>query len=76
MIEVEDRLIGRDEVKRLTGHSRYMIDLLESACAFPKRIKVGERRVYWSYAEVLTYVDSLKRNRPGDWSPGSPVQAA
>jgi predicted DNA-binding transcriptional regulator AlpA len=45
--------------------TRYMIDLLEEAGEFPKRIPVGRRAVFWSEAEVARYLEKLKDRRAG-----------
>lgn len=58
-----DRLIRRPEVSRITGMTRYLIDLLEHAGAFPSRLQVGARAVFWSEAEVLEFIETAKQNR-------------
>jgi len=40
-----------------------MIDMLEEIDAFPKRMKVGQRNVFWSEAEVVRFVEQLKQKR-------------
>ena len=58
-----DRLLRRPEVCRITGMTRYLIDLLEQNGSFPKRMLVGRRNVYWSEAEVLEFLDQAKSQR-------------
>ena len=58
-----DRLLRRPEVCRITGMSRYLIDLLEQNGSFPKRMLVGRRNVYWSEAEVLEFLNQAKSQR-------------
>jgi predicted DNA-binding transcriptional regulator AlpA len=65
MVHTDDRFISREEVKRLTGMSRYLIDMLEGNGDFPKRIQVGQRRVYWSYEEVQQHLRDRRLRRSG-----------
>ena len=58
-----DRFLRRAEVCRLTGMSRYLIDMLEDCGAFPKRMQVGHRNVYWSETEVSDFLSQLKNQR-------------
>ena len=64
-MNTNDRLIRRPEVSRMTGMTRYMIDLLEDVGAFPKRMRVGARSVFWSQAEVSDFVETAKQRRSG-----------
>jgi predicted DNA-binding transcriptional regulator AlpA len=64
-MNISDRLLSRTEVRQVTGMSRYLIDLLESEGAFPQRMRVGQRRVYWSGAEVSEFLETAKSQRPG-----------
>ena len=67
-----DRLLRRPEVSRITGMTRYLIDVLEQNGSFPKRMLVGRRNVYWSEAEITEFVNQTKSMRivaataPGD----------
>ena len=58
-----DRLLRRTEVCRITGMTRYLIDLLEQNGSFPKRMLVGRRNVYWSEDEVLNFLQNTKNKR-------------
>ncbi len=60
---IADRLIRRSDVKKITGMTRYMIDMLEEADLFPQRMQVGQRNVFWSEAEVTRFVDQVKNSR-------------
>jgi predicted DNA-binding transcriptional regulator AlpA len=62
-MNANDRLIRRPEVQQITGLKRYMIDMLEETGAFPKRIRVGHRVVFWSAAEVVAFVEDAKLRR-------------
>ena len=49
------RVITRRELQRLVPYPPQHILRLEKKGKFPKRIKVGERRVVWSLPEVLAW---------------------
>ena len=59
----EDQLIRRTQVYATTGMSRYLVDLLEAAGEFPARVRVGQRGVFWSRAEVAAFVERTKQAR-------------
>jgi hypothetical protein len=40
-----------------------MIDMLEECGAFPKRMQVGHRNVYWSETEVSDFLNHTKSKR-------------
>ena len=58
-----DQLLRRKQVYDLTGMSRYMVDLLEGAGEFPKRLSIGPRAVFWSAAEIAEYIEKKKAAR-------------
>lgn len=58
-----DQLLRRRHVYEITGMSRYMVDLLEGAGEFPKRISIGPRAVFWSAAEISEYIEQKKAAR-------------
>ncbi|WP_372707612.1 helix-turn-helix transcriptional regulator [Brevundimonas sp.] len=59
----EDQLIRRAQVYAKTGMTRYLVDLLEGAGEFPARVRVGQRAVFWSQAEVDAFVERTKQAR-------------
>jgi prophage regulatory protein len=65
----EARLLRRRDVKRLTGMTRYLIDKLEAEGAFPRRIQLGERAVFWSADEVDRFVQAELARRTGRAAP-------
>ncbi len=67
-----DRLLRRAEVFRITGMTRYMVDLLEQAGAFPKRIQIGQRAVFWSEAEIAEFIEETKRSARSASRPAEP----
>jgi predicted DNA-binding transcriptional regulator AlpA len=40
-----------------------MVDLLERAGEFPKRLSIGPRAVFWSAAEISEYIEQKKAAR-------------
>lgn len=71
-----DKLLRRPDVQEITGFTRYMIDLLEGVGAFPKRMQVGRRNVFWSESEVVAFVEQAKCNRGGGGGGGGGEPAA
>ena len=51
------RVITRRELRRLVPYCPQHILRLEKKGKFPKRIKVGERRVGWWLHEVMAWLD-------------------
>ena len=58
-----DQLLRRKQVYEITGMSRYMVDLLEGAGEFPKRLSIGPRAVFWSATEISEYIEQKKAAR-------------
>ena len=53
--------ITRHELRRLVPYTPQHILRLEKKGKFPKRIKVGERRVVWRWNEVLAWREQKSR---------------
>jgi prophage regulatory protein len=51
------RIITRRELRRLVPYTPQHILRLEKKNKFPKRIKVGERRVGWWLHEVMAWLE-------------------
>ena len=51
------RVITRRELRRLVPYGPQHILRLEKKGKFPKRIKIGERRVGWWLHEVMAWLD-------------------
>ena len=51
------RVITRRELRRLVPYTPQHILRLEKKGKFPKRIKVGERRVGWWLHEVMAWLE-------------------
>ena len=58
-----DRLVGHEELCRLTNVSKSKIKRMEDSGHFPKRMKLGLRRVAWSLKEIEKSIESKKENR-------------
>jgi prophage regulatory protein len=59
------RVITRRELQRLVPYCPQHILRLEKKGKFPKRIKVGERRVGWWLHEVMAWLDQ-KSSKGGE----------
>ena len=61
MTEHLPQVITRRELRRLVPYTPQHILRLEKKGKFPKRIKVGERRVGWWLHEVMAWLDQKSR---------------
>ena len=43
--------------------TKYMINMLEDLGHFPKRMRVGQRAVFWSESEIFAFIEATKRQR-------------
>ena len=59
------RVITRRELRRLVPYTPQHILRLEKQGKFPKRIKVGERRVGWWLHEVMAWLEQ-KSGKDGE----------
>ncbi len=62
MNEYLPRVITRRELRRLVPYTPQHILRLEKKGKFPKRIKVGERRVGWWLHEVMAWLEQKSDN--------------
>lgn len=69
--KINDRILRRPEVERLTGLRKSTIYHLMDAGLFPRPIKLGSRAVGWRKAELREWSDS--RPRGGCFAPGDNV---
>ena len=65
---MQDRLIRRPEVVRITGLSASTLWRMEKAGDFPARLQLGPNSVAWSLKSINEFVESRK--------PAAQVQAA
>jgi prophage regulatory protein len=59
----EGRIIGSAELTRRVLFSHVHIWRLERKGEFPKRIKLGERRVGWDLDEIMAWIEARKALR-------------
>lgn len=55
-VELPERMLRLTEVQQLVPFSKMHIDRLEKAGRFPRRVKIGSRRVAWPKAAVLAWL--------------------
>lgn len=55
---MEDRLLHRKEVMKMTGLSRSSIYVYQNKYGFPKPINIGPRAVRWQESLVKAWIDS------------------
>ena len=58
-----DRIIALAELNHMVGISKSHLSRLEKNGQFPQRIKIGQRRVGWSFNEVNEWLEERKNNR-------------
>jgi prophage regulatory protein len=61
--EITGRVINAAERRLLVPYSDMHVWRLEQASKFPKRIKLGERRVGWDLGEVIAWIEDRKSRR-------------
>lgn len=71
MSGVEERLIGEDECRSMSGLSRAQRWRLEQDGKFPARVKLGPHTVRWRFSEILGWIANLPT---ADAGPGKPPQ--
>jgi prophage regulatory protein len=62
-IAQSDRIIDQAELVHLVGISKSHLTRLEKCGQFPRRIKLGTRKVGWSLQEVKQWVEDRKTDR-------------
>ena len=66
----DDRIVPAKERRQLIPYSDMHIWRLEKAGLFPKRIRLGENRVGWSFRELQEWISARKAERtPGVGQP-------
>lgn len=63
MNQIPDRVIDVKEVEELVLYSPMQIRRMERAGTFPRRVKLGPKRVGWSENEVQAWIAERKRER-------------
>lgn len=54
------RVITKKELRLLVPYTPQHISRLEKAGKFPKRIRIGERRVGWWLHEIMAWIDQRR----------------
>jgi prophage regulatory protein len=60
---VQGRIISSAELRKLLPFSDAHFWRLEQAGTFPRRIKIGARRVGWVLEEILAWIEARKSQR-------------
>ncbi len=60
-----DRIIRLSDVIEMVSVSRSHIDRLERKGSFPRRLKLGLRRVGWRESEVMAWISERARRSAG-----------
>ena len=55
---MNDRLLRRREVERITGMSRASIYRLMRSGGFPRPVKVSETAVRWRESDIMAWIES------------------
>lgn len=58
-----DRIIDYTELRRLVDMSISHLNRIENEGIFPKRIKIGKRKIGWSLHEVIAWMEHQKDSR-------------
>ena len=61
-----DRLIDADELRELIPLSKMQFWRMEKAGRFPRRIKIGQRRVAWRLIEIRQWIADRAAERSGE----------
>lgn len=59
----QDKILGSKELEELVLYSPMQIRRMERAGTFPRRVKLGPKRVGWSENEVQAWITERKRER-------------
>ena len=61
----DDRLIAWSELKNKVPYTRQSIWRLERAGKFPRRVRLGSRRIAWVASEIEAWIEEAKAKRGG-----------
>ncbi|MFT7574334.1 MAG: prophage regulatory protein [Alphaproteobacteria bacterium] len=62
-VRKSDRIIDLAELTHMIGISKSHLSRLEKNGQFPQRIKIGQRRIGWSFNEFNEWLEERKNNR-------------
>lgn len=60
---MNEKILSEHEVRALTGSSKTARFYWERAGKFPKKIKLGPRKIGWSLIEVKNWIEEKKSLR-------------
>ena len=66
---MENRLLRRREVEKLTGLSRSTIYRMLKTGQFPQPVRIGRKAVRWRLRDIIAWMDSRPSMSPETWSP-------
>jgi prophage regulatory protein len=58
-----DKLIGWPDIKMYVPFGLRQLARMEAAGQFPKRLKLGHRKIAWSLLEILRWIEARKDAR-------------
>lgn len=58
-MDIENALLGTEQVESLTGLTSDSLRRLETQGRFPRRVRVGERRIAWLRTDVERWLRGL-----------------
>lgn len=58
-----DRLLSKEDLRRLLPYSNDHLRRLERAGLFPRRVRLGTGRIGWSEREVTEWIEARKSAR-------------
>jgi predicted DNA-binding transcriptional regulator AlpA len=62
-VGIDDRFIGKKEVRSLVPYTVQHLRVLEHASEFPGRIRIGDNRSAWLEREVLDWIEDRRSRR-------------
>ena len=65
MSEILPRWLSLNDISKITGLSRTMLNNYRESGSFPEPVEVGERRVAWVREEVEAWMASYESRRRG-----------
>jgi prophage regulatory protein len=63
VVGIDDRFIGKKEVRSLVPYTVQHLRVLEHASEFPGRIRIGDNRSAWLEREVLDWIEDRRSRR-------------
>ena len=57
----DDKIISLREVQNFVPLSRSTLWRMERVGTFPRRVRIGVRRIGWHYSDIQEWIDSRRR---------------